>query len=42
MWVGKDKKIISLEKRKFTNAEKFLADFLKNNLQTGIPKGTSI
>ena len=39
MWVGKDRKIISLEKRKFTNAEKFLADFLKNNLHTGIPKG---
>ncbi|WP_299292695.1 CCA tRNA nucleotidyltransferase [Nitrosopumilus sp.] len=39
MWVGKDRKIISLEKRKFTNAEKFLVDFLKNNLQTGIPKG---
>ena len=39
MWVRRDGKIISLEKRKFTNAEKFLADFLENNLQTGIPKG---
>lgn len=39
MWVGRDRRIVSLEKRKFTNAEKFLADFLKNNLQTGIPKG---
>ena len=39
MWIGKDRKIISLEKRKFTSAEKFLADFLKNNLHTGVPKG---
>ncbi len=39
MWVRKDRKIVSLEKRKFTGAEKFLEDFLKNNLQTGIPKG---
>lgn len=39
MWVGKDRKIISLEKRKFTSAEKFLGDFLKNNIQSGVPKG---
>lgn len=39
MWVGRDRKIISLEKRKFTSAEKFLADFLRNNLQDGMPKG---
>ncbi len=39
MWVGKDRKIVSLEKRKFTSAEKFLADLLKNNLQAGVPKG---
>ncbi|NND85917.1 MAG: CCA tRNA nucleotidyltransferase [Nitrosopumilus sp.] len=39
MWIGKNKKIISLEKRKHTEASKFLTDFLKNNLKTGIPKG---
>ena len=39
MWVGKNRKIVSLEKRKFTSAEKFLADFLKNNIRTGMPKG---
>ena len=39
MWIGDDKKIVSLEKRKYTNAEKFLAKFLKENLQIGIPKG---
>ncbi len=39
MWVGKDRKIVSLEKRKNTDAEKFLTEFLKKNLQTGIPKG---
>ena len=39
MWIGDDRKIVSLEKRKYTNAEKFLTKFLKENLQTGIPKG---
>ena len=39
MWIGKDRKIISLEKRKHTDAEKFMTEFLKKNLQTGIPKG---
>ena len=39
MWVGKNRRIISLEKRKFTSAEKFLVDFLKNNLQAGMPSG---
>ena len=39
MWIGNDKKIISLEKRKHTDAVKFMKEFLKNNLQTGIPKG---
>lgn len=38
MWIGNNKKIISLEKRKHTEASKFLTDFLKNNLQTGVPK----
>ena len=39
MWIGNDKKIISLEKRRHTDAVKFMKEFLKDNLQTGIPKG---
>jgi len=38
MWIN-NKKIVSLEKRKNFEAVKFLSEFLKNNLQTGIPKG---
>ena len=39
VWLGNNKKIISLEKRKHVDASKFMNEFLKNNLQTGIPKG---
>ena len=39
MWVGHNRKIISLEKRKHIDAVNFTTEFLKNNLQTGIPKG---
>jgi len=39
MWVGDDKRIISLEKRKYNEVIKFTTNFLKNNLKTGIPKG---
>ncbi|KAF6245930.1 CCA tRNA nucleotidyltransferase [Nitrosopumilus sp. b2] len=39
IWVGNNKKIISLEKRKHVDAVKFMTEFLRNNLQTGIPKG---
>ena len=39
IWVGKNKKILALEKRQHTDAGKFMTEFLKNNLQTGIPKG---
>ena len=39
MWVGNDKKIVSLEKRKYTDADRFVTNFLKNNLLTGMPKG---
>ena len=39
MWIEKNNKIISLEKRKYTDAVKFMKEFLKNNIQTGIPKG---
>jgi len=39
MWIGDDRKIISLEKRKHNDVVKFMIELLKNNLQTGIPKG---
>ena len=39
VWIGNDGKIISLEKRKHVNAEKFMKEFLKKNLSVGIPKG---
>ncbi len=39
MWINDDRKIVSLEKRKNFEVVKFLSKFLKNNLQTGIPKG---
>ncbi len=39
MWIGDDKKIISLQKRKHTKAVEFMTEFLKKNLQTDIPKG---
>ena len=39
MWINEDRKIVSLEKRKNFDVVKFLLEFLKNNLQTGIPKG---
>jgi tRNA nucleotidyltransferase (CCA-adding enzyme) len=39
VWVGNNRKIISLEKRKHTNVESFMKEFLKKNLEIGIPKG---
>jgi len=39
MWIGNNRKIISLENRKHTEAVKFMTDFLKKNLRTDIPKG---
>ena len=39
MWINDDRKIVSLEIRKNFEAVKFLSEFLKKNLQTGIPKG---
>ena len=39
VWVGNEKKIISLEKRKHVEAVSFMKEFLKKNLQVGIPKG---
>jgi tRNA nucleotidyltransferase (CCA-adding enzyme) len=39
MWVGNNGKIISLEKRKYVDATRFMSEFLKKNLQTCIPKG---
>ena len=39
MWIGNGKKIISLEKRKHTDAINFMTEFLKKKLEMGIPKG---
>ena len=39
MWIGHDKKIISLERRKHVDAVNFTKEFLKTNLQLGMPKG---
>ncbi len=39
VWVGNNRKIISLEKRNHTDAVNFMKEFLKKNLQVGIPKG---
>lgn len=39
MWIGNNKKIISLEKRKHVDVRKFMTEFLEKNLQTGVPKG---
>ena len=39
MWIRNNRKIISLEKRKHAEASKFMTEFLKKNLKTGIPKG---
>ena len=39
MWINENRKIVSLEERKNPDAVKFISNFLKNNLKTGIPKG---
>lgn len=40
MWVGSDGRILSLQKRRYTDARLFLNDLLKNHLnKSGIPKG---
>ena len=39
MWIENNKKIISIERRKHTDAVKFMKEFFKNNLKTGMPKG---
>ncbi len=39
MWVGNNKRIISLEKREHTDAVNFMKEFLEKNLQAGMPKG---
>lgn len=39
MWIGNNKKIISLEKRRHTEVVDFITEFLKKNIQIGIPKG---
>ncbi|MBA4459050.1 MAG: CCA tRNA nucleotidyltransferase, partial [Nitrosopumilaceae archaeon] len=39
IWIGNELKIISLERRKHTEAVSFMKEFLKKNLTVGIPKG---
>jgi len=40
MWINNKGKILSLQKRKHSNAKLFLQDLLKNNLEkSGVPKG---
>ena len=39
VWMGNDRKIVSLEKRQHIDAVKFMIEFLKKNLRIGIPKG---
>jgi len=39
VWIGDERKVISLEKRKHSDAESFMKEFLKKNLRVGIPKG---
>ena len=39
MWIDNDVRVVSLEKRKYDNVVKYVNEFLKNDLQTGIPKG---
>lgn len=39
MWINDDGKIIALEKRRHNEVVKFMTELLKNNLQTGVPKG---
>lgn len=39
MWVGQDKRVVSLERREFSDAGAFLRNLLENNGRTGLPKG---
>ena len=39
VWIGNDRKIIALEKRKESDAVSFMTQFLRKNLQICIPKG---
>jgi len=39
MWINDDGKIVAFEKRRHNEVVKFMMELLKNNLQTGIPKG---
>ena len=39
MWVDNSSRIVSLEKRRYDDAVKYVKDFLQRELQTGIPKG---
>ena len=39
MWINDDGEIIALEKRRQNEVVKFMTELLRNNLQTGVPKG---
>jgi len=39
MWIGNNKKIVSLGKRNHADATSFMTEFLKKKLEMGIPKG---
>ena len=39
LWIGNEKKIVSLKKRKYTDAAIFMKELLKGDLQAGMPKG---
>ena len=39
MWVGRDGRIVSLERRGFTDARKLLKSLIEDNCRAGLPKG---
>ncbi|MFB5604537.1 MAG: CCA tRNA nucleotidyltransferase, partial [Candidatus Nitrosomaritimum aestuariumsis] len=39
VWVGDERKVVSLQKRKHSDSVTFMKEFLEKNLQVGIPKG---
>jgi tRNA nucleotidyltransferase (CCA-adding enzyme) len=39
MWIDNNSRIVSLEKRRYYDAVKYVKDFLQREQQTGIPKG---
>jgi tRNA nucleotidyltransferase (CCA-adding enzyme) len=39
VWVGDERKVVSLQKRRHSDSVSFMKEFLEKNLQVGIPKG---